>query len=77
MDSETLTITQSPEPSYLKYLGKGRGIKSWIFSTDHKRIGLLYLISLLSFFAVGVTFGFLMRLELISARQYNNGTSNI
>ncbi len=52
--------------SYLEYKGRHKGIKSWIFSTDHKRIGILYLISMLTFFAVGVTFGFLMRLELFS-----------
>lgn len=52
--------------SYLEYQGRHKGLKGWIFSTDHKRIGILYLISMLTFFAVGVTFGFLMRLELIS-----------
>lgn len=52
--------------SYLEYKGKHKGLMSWIFSTDHKRIGVLYLISMLTFFAVGVTFGFLMRLELIA-----------
>ncbi|MDP2303598.1 MAG: cbb3-type cytochrome c oxidase subunit I [Ignavibacteria bacterium] len=52
--------------SYLDYRGKGTGLKSWIFSTDHKRIGILYLIAMLIFFVVGVTFGFLMRLELIA-----------
>ena len=31
------------EPSYLEYKGKHKGIFSWILSTDHKRIGLLYL----------------------------------
>ncbi|MEO8398396.1 MAG: cbb3-type cytochrome c oxidase subunit I, partial [Ignavibacteriaceae bacterium] len=66
MASETIEINKESEPSFLEYRGKGRGIKSWIFSTDHKRIGILYLISLLSFFSVGVVFGFLMRLELIS-----------
>ncbi|MBI2411945.1 MAG: cbb3-type cytochrome c oxidase subunit I [Deltaproteobacteria bacterium] len=51
------------------YLGGGggpNGLSSWIFSTDHKRIGILYLVSILSFFVVGVSLGFLMRLELIS-----------
>ena len=52
--------------SYLEYEGRYRGIFSWIFSTDHKRIGLLYLSAILSFFAVGVLLGFLMRLELIA-----------
>jgi cytochrome c oxidase subunit 1 len=42
------------------------GILSWILSTDHKRIGLLYLISILVFFIAGVTIGVLMRLELIA-----------
>jgi len=45
---------------------QGGGLRSWIFSTDHKRIGLLYLFSLFSFFSVGVVFGLLMRLELIA-----------
>ncbi len=55
-----------------------KGLKSWIFSTDHKRIGLLYFYSLGSFFLVGVILGLLMRLELISpgetimkAKTYN------
>ncbi len=33
---------------------------------DHKRIGLLYLTAILSFFAAGVTLGFLIRIELIA-----------
>lgn len=44
----------------------GRGaLSSWLLTTDHKRIGILYLFSILSFFLVGVTLGFFMRLELI------------
>lgn len=60
------SVSSNNYESYLEYNGKGRGLKSWIFSTDHKRIGLLYLVTMLIFFAVGVTFGFLMRLELIA-----------
>lgn len=55
--------------NYVDYLhapSKHKGILRWILSTDHKKIGLLYLISMLIFFGVGVLFGFLMRLELIS-----------
>ncbi len=51
---------------YLHSPKKYKGILNWILSTDHKKIGILYLISMLTFFTVGVTFGFLMRLELIS-----------
>lgn len=62
----TLTTGNGAEPSYLEYAGRGRGLKSWILSTDHKRIGILYFVCLLGFYAVGVLFGFLMRLELIA-----------
>ncbi|MBF0501156.1 MAG: cbb3-type cytochrome c oxidase subunit I [Candidatus Riflebacteria bacterium] len=39
---------------------------SWIFSTDHKRIGILYLVAISTFFLVGLCLGLLMRLELIA-----------
>lgn len=45
---------------------KATGITSWIFSTDHKRIAILYLVSISVFFLVGAIFGVLMRLELIA-----------
>jgi cytochrome c oxidase subunit I len=45
---------------------KSTGIRSWIFSTDHKRIGILYLCSIGSFFVVGAILGILMRLELLA-----------
>ncbi|MFC1639745.1 cbb3-type cytochrome c oxidase subunit I [Gemmatimonadota bacterium] len=55
--------------SYLD-VGKGAGfwpwLKSWIFTVDHKRIGVLYLVSILSFFAVGIALGITMRLESIA-----------
>ena len=54
------------EPSYLEYKGKYKGIFSWIFSTDHKRIGLLYLFSILTFFTIGATIGLLIKFELIA-----------
>ena len=54
------------EPSYLEYQGKYKGILAWILSTDHKRIGLLYLYTIMSFFVVGAILGLLMKLELIA-----------
>lgn len=46
---------------------EGKGwLSSWIFSTDHKRVGILYLVSTLAFFAVGVILGALMRFELLT-----------
>lgn len=55
-----------------------KGLRSWLFTTDHKRIGLMYLYAIVTFFLVGVLLGFLIRLELIApgktiveAKTYN------
>ncbi len=55
-----------PIASFYEHQGKYHGIFEWILSTDHKRIGLLYLSLILLFFSVAVFFGFLMRLKLIA-----------
>jgi len=52
--------------SYLDYKGKFSGIASWIFSTDHKRIGLMYLAGMTLFFLVGISLGFIMKSEMLS-----------
>lgn len=65
--SDAITApTNGKHPSYLEYQGKHKGLLGWILSTDHKRIGILYMVSILSIFMVGVTLGALMRLELIA-----------
>ncbi len=38
------------------YLNADYGWKSWLFTTDHKRIALLYLFSITAFFFVGGAF---------------------
>jgi len=48
------------------YLTSSRGILSWLFTLDHKRIGVMYLISILSAFFLGGMFALLIRLELIT-----------
>jgi cytochrome c oxidase subunit 1 len=64
--------------SYLEHKGKYKGILSWLLSTDHKRIGLLYLYSIIVFFFVAAILGLLMRVELfkpgediMTAQTYN------
>ncbi len=52
--------------NYLQESGGRKGIFKWILSTDHKRVGLLYLSVLSVFFMVAVCIGLLMRLELIA-----------
>src|SRR5215472_7873883 len=48
------------------YLNVSYGIKSWLFTTDHKRIAWLYLISITFFFFIGGLFATLIRLELLT-----------
>jgi cytochrome c oxidase subunit 1 len=64
--ADTQNAALASDKGFFQSEGKYRGILSWILSTDHKRIGILYLLSILSFFVIGVTFGVLMRLELIA-----------
>ncbi|NVN98723.1 MAG: cytochrome c oxidase subunit I [Geobacteraceae bacterium] len=54
-----------PQSSFWNDTGK-TGITSWIFSTDHKRIGLLYFYSVLGFFLIAVCLGLLLRIELMA-----------
>ncbi len=42
-----------------------RGVGSWLSTTDHKRIGLLYMATGLLFFLIAVSFAMLMRTQLI------------
>src|SRR5690242_21207825 len=48
------------------YLNASYGIKSWLLTKDHKRIGLLYLAAITLFFFIGGTFATLIRLELLT-----------
>ena len=48
------------------YLNAGHGLKSWLLTVDHKRIALLYLISITFFFFIGGFFALLIRLELLT-----------
>jgi cytochrome c oxidase subunit 1 len=65
-------------PSYLVDTGARKGLMAWLTSTDHKRVGLLYLYAMVSFFLVGAGIGIVMRLvqlttfqHLITAQTYN------
>jgi len=48
------------------YLNAGYGLKSWLLTVDHKRIAILYLISITAMFFVGGFFAMLIRLELLT-----------
>jgi cytochrome c oxidase subunit I len=48
------------------YINDEYGALSWLLTKDHKRIAVLYMISVTVFFIVGGIFAFLMRLELLT-----------
>jgi len=70
----TSTLLCPPEPIAPSlpednYLSRGYGLRSWLLTRDHKRIGILYLISLSVFFLIGGTLAGLIRLELLTPQS--------
>ncbi|MCG3160751.1 MAG: cytochrome c oxidase subunit 1 [Acidobacteria bacterium] len=59
-------VTTKTEEVQENYLNAEYGWKSWLFTTDHKRIGLLYLVSITLFFFLGGLFALLIRLDLLT-----------
>lgn len=52
----------------VSYLRAGHSLSSWLFTTDHKRIAILYLISITFFFFVGGAAAALIRLDLLTPK---------
>src|SRR5437763_1143318 len=50
----------------VNYLNADYGIKSWLLTKDHKRIALLYLVSITFFFLIGGAYAGAIRLELLT-----------
>ena len=48
------------------YLNATHGLASWLLTKDHKRIAILYLISITIFFGLGGLFAGIVRLELLT-----------
>ena len=46
------------------YLNDGTSVRSWLLTTDHKRIGILYLLSVTFFFVIGGVAATIVRLDL-------------
>ncbi len=53
-------------PEREHYLNASYGIKSWLFTKDHKRIALLYLATITLFFFIGGIFATVIRIELLT-----------
>ena len=64
-DAHAAKYTDKGEP--VDYLNWTRGIGSWLTSVDHKRIGLMYLYSIMFFFVIGGIAALFVRTELAKA----------
>jgi cytochrome c oxidase subunit I len=51
------------------YLNHEKGLWSWLTTVDHKRIGLMYLATVLAYFLIGGVFALLIRTELFTPGQ--------
>ena len=64
--SATADVVAPRSSSSDNYLTHDKGVLSWIFTLDHKRIGVMYLCSVLTAFALGGFFALLVRTELLT-----------
>jgi cytochrome c oxidase subunit 1 len=73
---EQVTHTGEYVPYFL-HKGKYPGALSWLLATDHKRIGLLYMVCIATFFSTAVVIGVIMRINMLpghailTPQQYN------
>ena len=57
-----------PSAAPTSYLDDGHTLRSWLFTTDHKRIAILYIGAITFFFFVGGFAAFLIRYNLLSPK---------
>jgi cytochrome c oxidase subunit 1 len=66
LETTMITPTLKPVMPRESYLHDNYGIRSWLLTKDHKRIAILYLISITFFFFLGGLFATLIRLQLLT-----------
>ncbi|MCH2137910.1 MAG: cytochrome c oxidase subunit I [Phycisphaerales bacterium] len=66
MSTVDASKTSGPAPVTDNYLTHTRGVWSWLFTLDHKRIGLMYLVSVLGSFFLGGIMALLVRTQLLT-----------
>ncbi|MEZ4821264.1 MAG: cbb3-type cytochrome c oxidase subunit I [Ignavibacteria bacterium] len=80
MANGTVAVSdKTAEVDFYHVKTKYKGILSWLLTTDHKRIGIMYLCSMSLFFLTAMSLGVVMKLEMlspgstfISAQTYNS-----
>jgi cytochrome c oxidase subunit 1 len=62
-------VPPPPRQPHVNYLNVAFGVRSWLLTTDHKRIALLYLVSVTLMFFLGGAAATLIRLHLLTPNQ--------
>lgn len=57
-------MSHTPSPPGSNYINATKGLKSWLLTIDHKRIGMMYLVMILGSFLIAGLLAVGMRLEL-------------
>jgi len=65
----TSTHTEEHPRPQKNYLNETTGIWSWMTTLDHKRIGVMYLVAILTAFTIGGVFALLVRLALLNPQH--------
>jgi len=76
-NADVIGANYSEEPK-VNYLTNGSTLKSWLLTKDHKRIAIMYLISVSVFFLMGGVYASAIRLELLTPASdlMESGTYN-
>ena len=59
------------------YLNAGYTVRSWLLTTDHKRIAILYLLSITFFFVIGGLAATVVRLDLMTPQGRSGADRNV
>jgi cytochrome c oxidase subunit 1 len=72
---DTMNIEEKPK---VNYLTNGFTLRSWLLTKDHKRIAIMYLITVSAFFLIGGLYAATIRLELLTPQSdlLESGTYN-
>ncbi len=72
---DAMNIADEPK---VNYLTNGFSLRSWLLTKDHKRIAIMYLITVSAFFLIGGLYAATIRLELLTPQSdlLESGTYN-
>lgn len=73
MTTTQAAVDHANDPQETDYIQAKRGLKSWLITIDHKRIGVMYLIAVCLMFLAGGVFASLVRWELFEPTIMEGG----